>query len=53
MFTGLITGVGRIRAVSAIGNGQDARFTIETPPTRSGAGRRRSSAPPSPVPASA
>ncbi|EKN00472.1 riboflavin synthase [Acidocella sp. MX-AZ02] len=31
MFTGLITGVGRIRAVSAIGNGQDARFTIETP----------------------
>jgi riboflavin synthase len=31
MFTGLITGVGTIRAVTAIGNGQDARFTIQTP----------------------
>lgn len=31
MFTGLITGIGTIRAVSAIGNGQDARFTIATP----------------------
>ncbi|MDE1896420.1 MAG: riboflavin synthase [Rhodospirillales bacterium] len=31
MFTGLITGVGSISAVTAIGNGQDARFTIQTP----------------------
>ncbi|MBU6448526.1 MAG: riboflavin synthase [Rhodospirillales bacterium] len=31
MFTGLITGVGRIISVTAIGNGQDARFTIQTP----------------------
>lgn len=31
MFTGLITGVGRIQAVMPIGNGQDARFTIQTP----------------------
>ncbi len=31
MFTGLITGVGTVRAVTAIGNGQDARFTIGTP----------------------
>ncbi len=31
MFTGLITGIGTIRAVTAIGNGQDARFTIATP----------------------
>ncbi|MBU6396691.1 MAG: riboflavin synthase [Rhodospirillales bacterium] len=32
MFTGLITGVGRISAVTAIGGGRDARFTIQTPP---------------------
>ena len=31
MFTGLITGVGNISAVTAIGSGQDARFTIQTP----------------------
>ncbi|MDE2239941.1 MAG: riboflavin synthase [Rhodospirillales bacterium] len=31
MFTGLITGVGSIRSVAAIGSGQDARFTIQTP----------------------
>lgn len=31
MFTGLITGVGIIRAVSPIGHGHDARFTIATP----------------------
>jgi riboflavin synthase len=31
MFTGLITGVGTIRAVAPIGNGQDARFTIAVP----------------------
>ena len=31
MFTGLITGVGSIRSVTTIGNGQDARFTIQTP----------------------
>ncbi len=31
MFTGLITGIGTIRAVTAIGHGQDARFTIQTP----------------------
>ncbi len=31
MFTGLITGVGSIRSVTAIGNGQDARFIIQTP----------------------
>ncbi|MDE1906319.1 MAG: riboflavin synthase [Rhodospirillales bacterium] len=32
MFTGLITGVGSISAVTAISSGQDARFTIQTPP---------------------
>jgi riboflavin synthase len=32
MFTGLITGVGTIRAVTAIGGGKDARFTIAVPP---------------------
>lgn len=31
MFTGLITGIGTIRAVTPIGGGQDARFTIELP----------------------
>ena len=31
MFTGLITGVGAITVVTPIGNGQDARFTIQTP----------------------
>lgn len=31
MFTGLITGVGTIKDVAPIGNGQDARFTIQTP----------------------
>jgi riboflavin synthase len=31
MFTGLISGVGTIRAVAPIGNGQDARFTVEVP----------------------
>ncbi|MGE4482883.1 riboflavin synthase [Acidocella sp.] len=31
MFTGLITGIGTIRAITPIGNGQDARFTIQTP----------------------
>jgi riboflavin synthase len=31
MFTGLITGIGTIRAVTPIGNGKDARFTIEVP----------------------
>jgi len=32
MFTGLITGVGTIRDVTAIGDGKDARFTIAVPP---------------------
>jgi riboflavin synthase len=32
MFTGLITGVGKVREVRAIGGGQDARFVIATPP---------------------
>ncbi|WP_298221887.1 riboflavin synthase [Acidocella sp.] len=31
MFTGLITGVGSIRSVTPMGDGQDARFTIQTP----------------------
>jgi riboflavin synthase len=31
MFTGLITGVGKIRSVTPIGDGADARFVIETP----------------------
>ncbi len=31
MFTGLITGIGTIKAVTPLGNGQDARFTIQTP----------------------
>lgn len=31
MFTGLITGIGTIKSVTALGNGQDARFTITTP----------------------
>ena len=31
MFTGLITGVGNVREVQAIGQGKDARFVIETP----------------------
>ena len=31
MFTGLITGVGSIKAVTPLGKGQDARFTIQTP----------------------
>lgn len=31
MFTGLITGVGSVKAVTPIGNGQDARFVIQTP----------------------
>ncbi|NNM57413.1 riboflavin synthase [Acidocella sp.] len=31
MFTGLITGVGTVRAVQPIGQGRDARFIIETP----------------------
>jgi riboflavin synthase len=31
MFTGLITGIGTITAVTPIGNGKDARFTIATP----------------------
>lgn len=31
MFTGLITGIGTIKDVTPIGNGQDARFTIQTP----------------------
>ncbi len=31
MFTGLITGVGTIRAVQPIGGGKDARFVIGTP----------------------
>jgi riboflavin synthase len=31
MFTGLITGVGTVRAVSPIGDGNDARFVIATP----------------------
>jgi riboflavin synthase len=31
MFTGLITGIGTIREVQAIGAGKDARFVIETP----------------------
>lgn len=35
MFTGLITGIGTILAVTAIGNGQDARFTIRTPDNES------------------
>ncbi len=31
MFTGLITGVGTVQAVTPIGEGRDARFTIATP----------------------
>ncbi|OYV25334.1 MAG: riboflavin synthase [Acidocella sp. 20-63-7] len=31
MFTGLITGVGAVRAVQPIGDGRDARFVIATP----------------------
>jgi riboflavin synthase len=31
MFTGLITGVGTVRDVQPIGDGRDARFTIEIP----------------------
>jgi riboflavin synthase len=31
MFTGLITGVGTVRAVRASGDGRDARFVIATP----------------------
>jgi riboflavin synthase len=31
MFTGLITGVGTVRKVQPIGDGKDARFTIEIP----------------------
>jgi len=32
MFTGLITALGTIRGVTAIGDGKDARFTIAVPP---------------------
>jgi len=32
MFTGLITGMGKVREVRDIGGGQDARFVIATPP---------------------
>jgi len=32
MFTGLITGVGKVRDVRPIGDGKDARFIIATPP---------------------
>ncbi|WP_298284462.1 riboflavin synthase [Acidocella sp.] len=31
MFTGLITGVGTVKSVTALGQGRDARFTIEAP----------------------
>ena len=31
MFTGLITGVGTVKAVTPLGEGADARFTIEAP----------------------
>lgn len=31
MFTGLITGIGTITAISPLGGGRDARFTIRTP----------------------
>jgi riboflavin synthase len=31
MFTGLITGIGAVRAVTPIGDGRDARFEIATP----------------------
>ncbi len=31
MFTGLITGIGTIAAVTPLGEGKDARFTIRTP----------------------
>ncbi|MCB5943407.1 riboflavin synthase [Acidocella sp. KAb 2-4] len=31
MFTGLITGIGTVRAVTPLGTGQDARFVIATP----------------------
>jgi riboflavin synthase len=31
MFTGLITGIGTVSAVSPLGEGRDARFTIATP----------------------
>jgi len=38
MFTGLITALGTIRAVSGIGGGKDARFTIAIPPGWPGGG---------------
>jgi riboflavin synthase len=43
MFTGLISGVGTIRAVLPIGDGKDARFTIAVPdnPEWSGIGQAR------------
>lgn len=31
MFTGLITGIGTVSAVTPLGDGRDARFTIRTP----------------------
>ena len=31
MFTGLITGVGTVRSVKPLGDGNDARFVIATP----------------------
>src|SRR5271165_5152532 len=31
MFTGLITGIGTVLSVTQLGEGRDARFTIETP----------------------
>ena len=40
MFTGLITGVGTVRAVTPIGDGKDARFTIAMPDNADWAGRR-------------
>jgi riboflavin synthase len=38
MFTGLITAIGTIRAVTTLGEGRDARFTIAVPPGWPGPG---------------
>lgn len=41
MFTGLITGIGMVTAVSLLGEGRDARFVIQTPDNADWAGAKK------------
>jgi riboflavin synthase len=41
MFTGLITGVGTITAISLLGEGRDARFVIQTPDNAAWVGAKK------------